>query len=262
MENVDYIDDCIFDGTVFHKRFVPFDHDFSYKLSYIWIDLNKQRNLRLFKFNSLSLFSFYDDDFGSKSRSKNQKLINYLILKLSKHNIKNVGHIKILCLPRIVNYAFNPISIFVCFDNKKKQRAFIFEVKNTFGEKCAYLVDLYKIKGEIKKKKILHVSPFFEVKGEYRFFFSLNNKNVYLEILYCLNGQKQFLAKFSGKRCELTDKNLALLFLKRVYQNILVTFGIHIQALKLWFKGAIYINKPEPPKKYIDGESNGNNFDK
>ena len=77
-----------------------------------------------------------------------------------------------------------------------------------------------------------------------------------------MNGQKQFLAKFSGKRCKLTDKNLAFLFLKRVYQNILATFGIHIQALKLWLKGAIYIRKPQPPKKYIDGESNGKNFDK
>ena len=120
----------------------------------------------------------------------------------------------------------------------------------------AYLIDLDKVKGRIKKKKQFHVSPFFKVKGEYEFFLLLDKKKINLEISYFLNGKKYFLASFLGKKNKLTDRNLLFIFLTNIYQNILVTLGIHIQALKLWLKGAIYIKKPKAPKNFINGENN------
>lgn len=260
MAKIEFINDCIFEGTVSHQRFIPFYHSFTYRLAYFWVDLIKPKKLRLFKFNSLSLFSIFEQDYGSKKRTKNEKLKDYILFELSKHNISNVSHIKLLSLPRIANYVFNPISVFVCFDSKKTQKAIIFEVSNTFGEKHAYLVNLEKIKKNIKKKKVFHVSPFFKIKGDYHFFFILNKKTVNLKILYQINGKKQFSASFTGKRITLTDRKLVQVFLRKIFQNILVTLGIHIQALKLWLKGAMYINKPNPPKTFFDGESNGKTF--
>ena len=260
MARIEFLDDCIFEGTVSHQRFIPFYHSFTYKLAYIWIDLKKPKKLRLFKFNSLSLFSIFEQDYGSNKRVKTQKLADYISLELSKHNVSNISHIKLLSLPRIANYVFNPISVFVCFDSKKNQKAIIFEVSNTFGEKHAYLVNLEKIKENIKKKKVFHVSPFFEIKGDYHFFFILNKKTVNLKILYLIDGEKHFSASFIGRRYKLTDRKLVLVFLRKIFQNILVTLGIHIQALKLRFKGAMYINKPNPPKNFFDGESSEKTF--
>ena len=123
------------------------------------------------------------------------------------------------------------------------------------------MVNLEKNKKSIKRKKVFHVSPFFEIKGDYHFFFILNKKTVNLKILYLIDGKKQFSASFTGKRYTLTDRKLILVFLRKIFQNILVTLGIHIQALKLWLKGAMYINKPNPPKTFFDGESNGKTFE-
>ena len=39
----------------------------------------------------------------------------------------------------------------------------------------------------------------------------------------------------------MSDYNLLKLFIGNMFQNLKVTFGIYIQALKLWLKGARYI---------------------
>ena len=46
----------------------------------------------------------------------------------------------------------------------------------------------------------------------------------------------------------MSDYNLLKLFIGNMFQNLKVTFGIYIQALKLWLKGARYILKPNKPK--------------
>ena len=49
----------------------------------------------------------------------------------------------------------------------------------------------------------------------------------------------------------MSDTNLLKLFVNNMFQNIKVTFGIYIQALKLWLKGAKYITKPSKPSNFI-----------
>ena len=74
-----------------------------------------------------------------------QSIINN-IRKISKENIK---YIRILCLPRILGYAFNPISVYVCYDKFRSPKIVIFEVNNTFNERHSYYCSY------IDKKKVL-----------------------------------------------------------------------------------------------------------
>jgi uncharacterized protein len=49
------------------------------------------------------------------------------------------GTIRLLCMPRIFGYGFNPLSIFFCCAAGRSLAAMIYEVHNTFGQRHSYL---------------------------------------------------------------------------------------------------------------------------
>ena len=249
MVEINFVDNCIFKGTVFHKRFLPFKHQFKYKANFFWFDINKLNSGILFKHNKFSLFSFFDEDHGAIDRNKKQSLFKHYLNFLKNFKIFNVKTIKILCLPRILSYQFNPISVFVCFDYSKKPVALILQVSNTFGERHAYLFKVNK--NSYLAKKQFHVSPFFKTKGEYEILFKISKKFVKLSVSYKNGKKKLFYADFSGNFLSMKNHNLIKLFLFHFFQNFKVTLGIHYEALKLWIKGAIYYKKPNKPKNFI-----------
>ena len=96
--------------------------------------------------------------------------------------------------------------------------------------------------------KGFYVSPFFEVKGLYDISFKIDEKNIYLYIKYIIDKKKVFEASYQGKSIDMNEMNLLRTFFTISIQNIKVTLGIYIQALKLFFKGAKYINRPKISK--------------
>ncbi len=249
MVGINLVDDCIFKGKVFHKRLLPFEHKFEYNISFFWVNIKQFEETLFFKHNKFSLFSFFDRDHGDIDRNKNVSLFNYYLNFLNKNKIFGVKVIKVLCLPRIFNYQFNPVSVFVCFDNYKKPLAFILQVSNTFGERHAYLIKVQSSTYLIKKR--FHVSPFFNVKGEYEVTFEITRKIVRLFINYNKDKKRLFCAHFCGDYLNITNSNLLRIFFSQFLQNFKVTIGIHYEALKLWKKGAIYYNKPTKPKEFL-----------
>lgn len=247
MREIIFHEDSLFEGVVTHSRFKPFVHHFKYDATYFWFDIDQFCNRLVFKKNKFSLFSFYENDHGKKN--ENKVLYESIIknLKLAK-NIE-IKSIKILCLPRILGYAFNPISIFVCYDKLKEPRIIIFEVSNTFNERHSYYCKVIEENSVYNFRKKLYVSPFFKVEGYYKVFFKLVKKKIFLNIDYKINDEKVFSASFIGNALKLNSKNLTIIFFKKVFQNLKVTMGIYFQALKLYFKGAKYIKKPNKPEK-------------
>lgn len=241
-------ENCLFDGIVSHQRTYPLNHKFNYKITYFWIDINQEPKLNFLKFNKPWLFSFFEKDFGNPKRKKEVTLYSHIKKELEKKKIYDVQHIKVLCLPRFLNYVFNPISVFVCFNKKNLANAILFEVRNTFGEKHIYYSKIFKGEQRFFTKKKFHVSPFFKVRGWYEIKFSISKKNVNLEIIYSSKKKKIFFASFHGDKKNLDNRNLLKLTVLKFFQNIKVVIGIHIEALKLWMKGAIYIKKPKPSK--------------
>ena len=135
MEKLTFHKDCLFDGIVNHSRKDPFTHNFNYNATYFWFDINNFQESLLFKKNKFALFSFYENDHGKKNVK--EELFKNLTRNL-KYKNSRIEYIKVLCLPRILGYSFNPISIFICFDKVKKARFAIFEVNNTFNERHSY----------------------------------------------------------------------------------------------------------------------------
>ena len=250
MGKITFVDNCLFEGLVTHKRFKPFRHSFKYKVTYFWFDIFKIKNLFFFKLNKTSLFSFFDKDHGPIKENKN--LFTYFQKELKKFFVNDVVFIKAMCLPRIIGYVFNPISVFVCFNKKRKASAVIFEVSNTFRERHAYLCRIKKNSNNyflINKK--FYVSSFFKVEGNYKIKFSIDRSLLHLFIIYEIKDQKVFEASFTGNSKDMTEFNLLKVFFFRAIQNIKVTFSIYIQALKLFTKGAKYVKRPRKNRKFF-----------
>jgi len=242
MEHISFQENTIFSGLVSHTRLFPFQHTFKYKVNYFWFSLDNFRKYKFFKKNEFSLFSFYDKDHGPIE--KNVDLCEYFKKKINS-KVTNISYIKAFCLPRIVGYNFNPISIFVCYNSKKNPNTIIFEVNNTFRERHIYSCKILREKKLFNLKKKFYVSPFFSVEGYYKVQFKINNKKINLIIDYYLNKKKVFNASFNGIPRKMSNSNLIKTFLLSMTQNIKVTLSIYIQALKIFFKGAKYIKRPK-----------------
>lgn len=244
-------------ARVFHKRYTPKENAFSYKIYYVCVFLRELIYLNLFRLFSkarFNLFSLYDKDYGFPDFKPFEGALQELINE-QQHNFK-IEDVLFITLPRVLGYAFNPISFWFCFDAGQDLRAVLCEVNNTFGERHGYLC--MKNKGEvivkddlIKSQKVFHVSPFYGLKGEYEFRFHIEGSSVGIWIDYYLEGKKTLSTSLIGKRKALNDRTLILAFFRYPLITLKVIFLIHYQALKLFSKRIKYIKKPPPPEKEI-----------
>jgi DUF1365 family protein len=134
-------------------------------------------------------------------------------------------------------------------------RVVIAEVSNTFGDRHSYLChrdDLAPITRSdiLSAEKIFHVSPFQSVEGGYTFRFDIRDDRVGIWIDYS-SGNEGLHATLTGRRKPLTSASILKACLRRPLGSRRVLGLIHWQALKLWWKGAVYRARPEPPTRDI-----------
>ena len=174
-------------GRVFHKRFRPIEHAFSYAVFFLRVPLSQLDHIgnRWFSRNRFNLLSFFDRDYGPRDGSS---LDVWMRALLKREGIRVVdGDIVLQSFPRLLGYVFNPISVWYCLDREGQLRAALCEVNNTFGERHNYLVvhdDQRAIHpGDwLTARKVFHVSPFCAVKGHYRFRFEQTAGRAFAEI--------------------------------------------------------------------------------
>jgi len=238
---------CIYSGFITHRRFKPKRHFFSYKTFSLLIDLNEIENLgkkiNFFSHNRFNILSFYDADHGPRDGSP---LIPWVkkTLAEAKINIKS-GTIKLLCYPRFFGYAFNPLSIFYCYDENLKLKAILYEVKNTYNEQHTYVFSALPSSNLILHKcdKKFYVSPFMEMKTFYNF--RLLNPEKILNVFIKQSDEEGTLltACQVGKKIEMSSKNLLFQFLKHPLMSFKVIMAIHFEALRLWIKGVKLVKR-------------------
>jgi len=238
---------CIYSGFITHRRFKPKRHFFSYKTFSLLIDLNEIENLgkkiNFFSHNRFNILSFYDADHGPRDGSP---LIPWVkkTLAEAKINIRS-GTIKLLCYPRFFGYAFNPLSIFYCYDENLKLKAILYEVKNTYNEQHTYVFSALPSSNLILHKcdKKFYVSPFMEMKTFYNF--RLLNPGKILNVFIKQSDEEGTLltACQVGKKIEMSSKNLLFQFLKHPLMSFKVIMAIHFEALRLWIKGVKLVKR-------------------
>ncbi|MED7787449.1 DUF1365 domain-containing protein [Francisella sp. 19X1-34] len=246
------VKDFVLSSKVYHKRHHPKQNSFRYRSYYIILDVldlsgNKPK---IFGLNKLNLYSFYDKDHGYRDGSNCLKWATNL---LEENNLE-YDSIKLMTMPRVLGYLFNPVSFWLCY-NQNKLIAVIAEVNNTFKETHSYIC--HKSGQEITDKcwfeaeKDFHVSPFYPRKGFYKFNFSLNlenNTKNQIIINYYDDSQLQLGTAITAQAKPLTSANLIKEFFRSPLLTLKVIYLIHWQALKIVFKRIKYIPKPEQKK--------------
>jgi DUF1365 family protein len=177
---------------------------------------------------------------------------------LAKHGLATVcnGEIKLVTMPRLLGYVFNPVSFWFCRDAAGGLRAVLCQVNNTFGESHCYLVhhdDRRPLQADewLDGRKVFHVSPFLPIEGSYRFRFHLDDKRTHVDVNYH-DAQGLMLATSVGGRLEpLNDRGVLRRFLANPTMTLGVVARIHWQALKLWRKRARFYAKPTPPPELL-----------
>ncbi len=260
-------------GHLWHKRFRPKEHSFSYKVFYCLIDLDEADGLaqstRFFSVGGANLVSFYPEDHGIDKKqppAKPQNLKEQVICFLrNQFNAEEVSRVELLTMPRIVGYVFNPISVYYCYDGNDQLVFVIYEVNNTFGERFSYAFRTEQSGTKVGVhtcNKQLHVSPFFSVTGAYEFRQSKSDKLLSLSIDYHAEEEKDktdttagvrtpksFSASMQLKNQNFSTRNLMLNALCIPFMAIKVVAAIHWQALLLWLKKIEYFSKPDAPEE-------------
>jgi len=236
-------------ANVFHKRLTPKENAFNYQVFYICFDIEKISELsnKIFSINKFNLFSFYHKDHGKKDGSS---LKDWAENIFHENGIKNYHRIFLHTHPRILGYVFNPVSFWFALDKNDKIMAIIAQVNNTFGETHCYLIyhkngDLIQENQWFVADKEFHVSPFYETKGQYKFRFIFNEKNIAIWIDYHLNSKTLLTNVISKKRSKFNIFNLAMAFTAIPFLTLKIILLIHWQALKIFFKKIKYIPKPD-----------------
>lgn len=242
----------LYPSRIMHRRLVAPFHRFVYRVFYLLLDVDRvgelDARLRLFSRNRFNLVSFHDRDHGDGAGA----LRGWAERLLAQEGIRlDGGRIRLLCLPRLLGFAFNPIALWYCEHRDGTLRAVIAEVRNTFGERHSYLLAsggrAMAYEGPHEKEKCFHVSPFLDLVGRYAFRFGEPGATVRVLIREDRQGVPILDATLAGERLALTDGALLRQALAMPWMTLKVVWGIHWEALKLFARGAKFHRKPAPP---------------
>ena len=242
-------------GRVMHQRLRPVRHGFTYPLFFLRVPLREWASLPRagIAADRPGLVSFWQRDFGPRDGTGLETWVRVQLARRGAHEAD--GEIVLQAFPRVLGYAFNPIAVFHCHDRAGRLRAALCEVRNTFGERHHYLVrhgDGRPIarRDVLVATKALHVSPFCEVTGHYRFRFADRPGRPRLVIDYHDAHGRLIATAIDGHERALTRRALARALSTHPFMTLAVTARIHWQALLLWTKRVPWYRKPvRPPEE-------------
>jgi len=239
-------------ARIFHARLRPHRNAFRYRATYLTIPIRAflpGRPGALLSIDRANLFSLRTRDYGDGVSPPG----DWIARILAEWNLPEAdGEIVLMTIPRVLGYAFNPVSFWFCCDRAGGLRAVLAEVNNTFRERHSYIcfhADRRPIEARdvLTARKLFHVSPFIAVKGEYCFRFS--NAPDRVAVTIDLSDEDGLLLKTSvaGAARPLTAARLFGTLLANPFLPLKVALLIHYQAVKLFLKRVRHCRKPPAP---------------
>ncbi|MCA3716812.1 MAG: DUF1365 family protein [Brevundimonas sp.] len=249
--------DALYVGEVVHQRSANFNHRLRYSLYMLLLDIDRiegtTRRLRLLSQGRTGLMSFSARDHGDRSDTP---LRDQIQTHLAGAGIDlQGGAIRLLTMPRILGYGFNPISVYFCYRPDGQVAALVYEVTNTFHERHSYLVAVPEDAppGPLRQttEKRFFVSPYMDMALTYDFTVRLPGEAVSIVVAVRRGDTPVLTASFAGRRRPLTDGQVLRAFLTHPLVTWKVTAGIHWEALKMMIKGARYRHRGGVPPQPV-----------
>ncbi|MBX2884741.1 MAG: DUF1365 domain-containing protein [Granulosicoccus sp.] len=220
----------------------PRRHELRYRVFSFFLDLAEidvlASRLKLFSRGRFNLFNFRDDDFGDVTGGD---LTDYVQRQLSSAGFEVASRVCLLCSPRMCGYAFNPLSVFYCYDRHNRLFATVHEVHNTFHERQTYVLSTTDDASQSQWitqqcSKEMYVSPFVPEEMNYKFRLNKPAEKLVLVIRVENEEGPMLNASLTAQQHQLTDALLFRCALIYPFMTLKVSVGIHYEALKLWVK--------------------------
>lgn len=254
------MESSLYRGRVRHSRTRPISHMFTYRVFYGMFDIDRLADLAqrtpFLSIDRFNLFGLHQKDHGPTDGTPLRPWAEHLMSEAAVD--LEGGKIFLLAFPRILGYAFNPISEWYCYGPDNDLRGIIHEVRNTFGDRHAYVVSIDRSSLAHTTDKMLHVSPFNDMDQTYSFVMNQPGADLHLAITQSDPDGVMFAAEMDLHRMDMSGANLLRLFFTHPLLTFKVTAGIHWQALRLWVKGVHFHRRPLPPHHSHTIVSNAN----
>lgn len=246
-------------SQIHHTRHAPKPHFLARSGLSLLVDIERldeaHRTSAFFSVGRFNILSFYERDYGCFHKSyetahNHHSLGGYIRGLAAQYGVaQDIARIELLTFPRIFGVSFNPLSVYRCLDADGLLRFVVYEVHNTFGEAHSY-VGIADNTGRVslhEAKKCFHVSPFFDVKGDYQLLHRQTGRHYNLIIRYRIKGALALTATMRGEIKSLSGRAIFAALIQTRQWPLRPWFAIHLEAAKLFFKRLRLSSKPKPP---------------
>jgi DUF1365 family protein len=239
---------ALYRGEVMHRRLRPRPHRLRYRLFSLYLDLDEldglSGRLRLFARNRFAPLAFHDRDHLAGTSAPLGAQIERL---LADAGIAwDSGAIRVLTMPRLLGFVFNPLSVWFCFRRAGGLAAVVYEVNNTFGERHCYVLPAAG-DGAVRQDcaKAFHVSPFLPMELDYAFRVAPPGERLALGITVSDRDGPVLTAVHTARRRALTDAELASALIAYPLLTLKVVGAILWEAARLWAKRVPAFHHPD-----------------
>lgn len=246
---------ALYVGSVAHRRLRPTSHRLRYRVFSFLIDLDEQnllaKRLRFFSLDKFNLFSFRARDHLSGDGADLRTQVEAILREAGME--PDGGAIRLLTMPRVLGYGFNPLSIFFCYRADGALRAILYEVNNTFKQRHCYLFRVDRAQGLLAHScdKEFYVSPFMAMDLTYDFRIRPPDETYSISIRVADAGGAMLNATQTMGRRPLSDLELLRVSFTHPLLTLKVIAGIHFEALRIWMKGGGLHIRPLPPDRAV-----------
>lgn len=244
------MESALYIGRVMHRRLRPKMHLLRYRIFSLLLDLNEidelDRKLRFFSRGRFNLISFYDRDHGDGSSIP---LRDQAVACLGRAGVDEVGRIRLLAMPRLLGFVFNPLTVYFCDAPGGGLAAILYEVHNTFGERHTYGFAIENNSAPIRHsaKKQFYVSPFLPMSLHYDFRVRPPRKDLHVAITVADSAGIILTAVHSANREPISDRSILRAVATQPLMTLKVASGIVWEAVKLVAKRVEVHRRPRLP---------------
>jgi len=244
---------CLYECKVMHHRLKPEQKRFDYRVFMISVNLEEPPRVPFLSLNRFNLFALNDRDHIDLGKPGGIRENIFAWMKEKKIECPPDARIQLVTLPRVLGYAFNPVSFYYVSSHQGEELFAIAEVRNTYHEMKLYLVDGSKSDGwQRKVAKDFYVSPFSDVRDSFHFRLGLPDEKWAVNIDNFNEEGISLVSSIRGQAHPLTSGRLLWFAVKYPLLSLKIILLIHWQALKLWLRKVPYFPKASDRKSQTD----------
>ncbi|MFT5259974.1 MAG: DUF1365 family protein [Saprospiraceae bacterium] len=249
----------LYRGLVKHRRSSPKEHQFSYTLFMLFIDLDELPTVFarfwLWSNERFNLAQFKRSDHMKGKGDLKDTVLDCVELYCGD---RPEGRVCLLTHLRYFGVGFNPVSFYYCYHKDQNSlHSIVVEVNNTpWGEQHVYVLPCSEAQERdqattvltFKKSKEFHVSPFLPMDMEYTWHITKPGDRIDICITNLKDDKLVFDATLTLEQHDITSANMRNVLLSFPLMTLKVLASIYFEALSLWLKRMpyyAYVSKAE-----------------